>query len=255
MHPRQHRRAVSYRSAHQGEVQDAADDVAVSDEAKRAKVRLHGFLVHALHGFLRLQAVADQVGNGADFQAVSGRKGLQIGAACHRAIFAHHLDQHGRRLQPGQAGQVAPCFGMSGTGEHAARLRGQRKYVTGLVQVLRLGRRLYRDLHRAGAIVRGNAGGDPHGRLDGHGEVGVLRRGILADHRPQAELMRALLGQREAQQTPCLAHHEVDILGAHLDGGHDQVALVLAPFIVQDHDHATGANVFENFGNGIEGHD
>jgi hypothetical protein len=36
--------------------------------------------------------------------------------------------------------------------------------------------------------------------------------------------------------------------------GHDQIAFVLAVLVVEDHDHAAGADVFEDFGDGVESH-
>jgi hypothetical protein len=153
-----------------------------------------------------------------------------------------------------QPGQIAASLGVAGAGQHAAGLRGQRKNMAGLVDVLRPGVGLHRDLDGARAIVRGNAGGDALGRLDRNGEVGVVLRGVVADHGLEAQLARALLGQRDANQPARLAHHEVDVLGAHLFGGHDQVALVLAVFVVEDHHHAASADIVEDFGNGVEAH-
>src|SRR5690606_32645438 len=99
-----------------------------------------------------------------------------------------------------------------------------------------------------------DAGGDAFGGLDGDREVGVVRGGVVVHHRRQAQLLAALARQRQAHQAACVRDHEVDVGGPHQLGGHDQVALVLAVLVVDDDDHAAGAELFEQFGDGGEGH-
>ncbi len=62
------------------------------------------------------------------------------------------------------------------------------------------------------------------------------------------------LRQRQADEPAAFAHHEVDVLGPHLLGGHDEIAFVLAVLVVDDDDHAARADFFEDFGNGREAH-
>ncbi len=62
------------------------------------------------------------------------------------------------------------------------------------------------------------------------------------------------LGQRQADEAAAFAHHEVDVLGPHFFGGHDEIAFVLAIFVVDDDDHAARAYLVENLGNGREAH-
>src|SRR5690606_14732908 len=96
-------------------------------------------------------------------------------------------------------------------------------------------------------VVGADAGGDALGRLDRDGEVGPVRRGVVAHHRRQAELAAALAGQRQADQAARVGDHEVDVLRPHQLGGHDQVALVLSILVVDDHDHAPGADFLQQF--------
>ena len=62
------------------------------------------------------------------------------------------------------------------------------------------------------------------------------------------------LRQRQADQAAAFAHHEVDVFGPHLLGGHDEIAFVLAILVVDDDDHAAGADLFEDFGDRREAH-
>ncbi|MNP62402.1 hypothetical protein D3C76_1576770 [compost metagenome] len=48
--------------------------------------------------------------------------------------------------------------------------------------------------------------------------------------------------------------HEVDVLGLAALGGHDQVAFVLAVFVIHEDDHLALADVFNQFFDAIERH-
>ena len=105
-----------------------------------------------------------------------------------------------------------------------------------------------------GAVVGGNAGGHAFGRFDRHREVGAHARRVADHHRTDAQALAALTGEPQADQPARLTGHEIDVLGPHLAGGHDQIALVLAVFVIEDHHHAAGGDVAQDFGNAVEGH-
>ena len=86
-------------------------------------------------------AVLDQVGDGADLQAVLGGEQLQVGQARHGAVVVHDLADHRGGRAAGHGGQVAAGFGMAGAHQHAAVDRLQREDVAGLHQVARRWRR------------------------------------------------------------------------------------------------------------------
>ena len=48
--------------------------------------------------------------------------------------------------------------------------------------------------------------------------------------------------------------HEVDVFGLAAFGGHDQVAFVLAVFVIHEDDHLALADVFNQFFDAIERH-
>ena len=185
----------------------------------------------------------NQVFNGANFQAVLLRKLFQVGAPRHAAILVHNFHNHRGGFQPRQARQIATCLGVAGAGEHATGLGHQRKNVAGLHNVARLRTGGYRGLHGAGAILGGNAGGDAFGGFNRHSKVGAVRGIVVVHHTAQVQLLAALACERQANQAARVGGHEVDILGPHQAGGHHQVALVLAVFVVQQNDHAAIGNV------------
>src|SRR5690606_40778631 len=74
-------------------------------------------------------------------------------------------------------------------------------------------------------------------------------------HQGQAELAAALLRERQADQAAPVAGHEVDGLGRDEVRREDQVALVLAVFLVHEDDHPAGAELLDEFGYRGDRHD
>ena len=167
---------------------------------------------------------------------------LEVRAARHRAVVVHDLEDHRRRLEARQPRQIAAGFGVAGARQHAAGLRHQRKDVAGLTQVsgARIGldgrdAPCARDRAREMPVVTPSAASIETVKL-----VRCSRSVSLTIER-QPQLLAALARQREADQAAAVARHEIDVLGAHVVRGHDQVAFVLAILVVHDHDHAAGA--------------
>ena len=72
--------------------------------------------------------------------------------------------------------------------------------------------------------------------VDGHGEGGAERGVVRGDHRLQVELAGEIARDRRADDAGGVADDEGELLGGGVDGGDDQVALVLAIVVVGDHD-------------------
>ncbi len=113
--------------------------------------------------------------------------------------------------------------------------------------------RIDRHLNGAGAIVGGDAGGHSLARVDRFAECGAVLRRVLGAHGADAEVSEALLGHGEADQAASILGHEVDGFGRDLFGGEGDVAFILAVFIVNDHDHAAGADLLDSCGDVGEG--
>ena len=178
--------------------------------------------------------------------ACAEREPLEIGTARHGAVVVQYLDDHGGRRESCEAREIAPRFRVAGAGEHAAGLRHERKDMPGLAQILGPRLRRHGGLDRVRAIVRRDSGGHALGGLDRQGEVGSMRAVRLAHHERQPQLPAALAREREADEPAAVARHEIDVLGAHAVGRHDEIALVLAILIVHDHRHLAAAQVLEN---------
>ena len=177
---------------------------------------------------------------------------LQIGASGHGPVFVEDLDEYRGRLEPGQAREVAAGFGMAGAGEHAAGLRHQWKDVTRLHEIRRRRARPDRGKNRGGAVRGRDARLDSPGRVDGDGELRALRLAIVVDHQLQADRIASFAGHRQADQTAPEASHEVDRFRRRMRGRHDEIALVLAVLVVDEHDHVAVSELGDELVDGIE---
>ena len=119
------------------------------------------------------------------------------------------------------------------------------KHVARLDEVARLRVRRDRDLDRVAAVGGRDAGRHALARLDRDREGGAERRLVVVGHRPQAELVGALLGQAEADQPARVRGHEVDRLGRRELRRDHEVALVLAVGVVDDDDECALADVLD----------
>ena len=236
------------RAVHQGQVGRARGGVLVGHRVELAPGGLHAAPSQALDDGFMLAAVLDQVGDGADLELVLAGELHQVGQARHGAVGLEDLADHGGGRQAGHGGQVAAGLGVAGAHQHAAGHRAHREDVAGLHQVGRLGVARHRNLDGAGAVGGRDAGLDALGGLDRLGEIGAVSRAVAGGHQRQVQLAAALFGQRQADQAAPVRDHEVDGFGRDELGGHDQVALVLAVFLIDQDDDAAGAQLGDDLG-------
>ncbi len=140
------------------------------------------------HGDLALDeplvpaAVLDQVGDGDEPEAVLRAELDQIGDARHRAVVLHDLADHAGGVQPGQTCEINGRLGLARALEDATAARAQREHVPRLDEIVPPPRGIDRDLDRARAVVRRDAGADPFARLDRDGEGRPVRRLVALGH-------------------------------------------------------------------------
>src|SRR5438270_4118566 len=73
-----------------------------------------------------------------------------------------------------------------------------------------------------------------------------MKGSIIVHHQFKAELIATLLGHRYADQSAPMLAHEVDHFGACIPGGRNEVALVLAVFVVHHNNHFSCLNIFNS---------
>ena len=175
MHAHQRRQRRVQIALDQRNVHGFVDVVLVAAQVEGTVFGIHGLIVDPLDRTLVLQAVADQIRDRADLQAVSFREPFEIRAPRHGAVVVQDLDDHGGGGKSGQARQIAARFRVAGARQHTAGLRHQRKNMSGLAQIFRTGIRRHRGFDRVRAIVRGDSRGHAFRGLDRQGEVGAMR--------------------------------------------------------------------------------
>src|SRR5229473_2127634 len=123
---------------------------------------------------------------------------------------------------------------------------------------LRARRGIDGHLNGARAIEGGDARGHARARVNRLSECGAVLRSVLGAHGTDAQVVEALLGHGEADQAASILGHEVDGFGSDLLGGERDVAFVLAVFVVDDDNHAAGADLLDgsgDVGKGLRAHD
>src|ERR1700721_751369 len=86
-------------SARQYQVHVLIDAILVGVEPKFTEIRLYRLLGDALDRALVAQAVANEIGDGADLEVVSLSERFQLRPARHRAVVVHDFTQHSGRLK------------------------------------------------------------------------------------------------------------------------------------------------------------
>ena len=198
--------------------------------------------------------VVDQVRDGADLDAMGGCEGFEVRTARHAAVFIEDLDDDRGGFKAGQPGQVTTRLRMARAHQDPTGLGHHREDVPRLHQVTRLRLRGDRSAHGRGTIGRRDAGGHALGGLDRDGEGGAMGGLAVGDHQRQTQALTTLFGQGEAVEPATELGHEVDRLRGHALGGQQQIALILAVFVVHDDDHATRAQLVNDLFGAVKGH-
>ncbi len=127
--------------------------------------------------------------------------------------------------------------------EHAAFASAQREDVAGPVEGRGTDTGVGQCAKRGRTVGGGDAGGGALGEVDAHRERRAVGFGVLGGdhHRRQVEFVASFAVEADTDDTRGVPHEERNRLRSGGVGGHDQVAFVLAVFVVGDHDDlATG---------------
>ena len=235
--PRRHVAAVADAAVHQRDVVDLVERRHIGIALERADLGRHREFAHPLDELLARLPVGDEIGDGDALEAVGLGEARHVGAAHHRAVVVHELGEHADRRQPGEPAQVDAGLGMARAHQHAAFPRHQRKHVAGADEiggaVVAVGERA----HGVGALLGGDAGGQPVADVDRDGEGGAERRVVQGDHRDRDEGAWPPRPTSGAQTMPEVWRMMKAIFsGVHMRRRDEQIALVLAVVVVGDDD-------------------
>ena len=232
----------------------SADLLQVGDQPERPEAGFDHALCHALDERFVLAPEMDEIGDRADLEPVMFRELDEVGQPRHASVVFHDLAQHRRRMEAGELREVAAGLGVPGAHQHPACLRDEREHVARLDDVR--GRRLRGSRHLDGVrpvgrrYSRGHAGGG----FDGHGEVGAVHRTVARHHGQEIQAFGVRLGDRHADQAAAELRHEIYLFRGDEFRREDEIALVLAVLVVDEHGHAAGFQLGDDFLDRVEAH-
>ena len=243
------------RPAHEREMRRVGELVAIDDEPERAVRRRERPLGDALDQPLGAAPVRDEIGDRADLEAV--RRARNRSRSGSRAIvpsafmISHSTAAGVRPASAARSQQASVCPARASTPPGCA-ISGNTWPGCTMSDGFASARGRHAD--RVRAVLRGDAGGDALRRLDRDGEVGAVDRAVLRHHRREVEALGVRRGDRHADEPAAVGRQEVDLLGRHEIRGEDEIALVLAVLLVDQHGHPPGLEVGDEIGNGGKAH-
>ncbi len=149
-------------------------------------------------------------------------------------------------LSPASRDDVDRGLGVAGADQDSAGPGDEREDMAGRDD--RIG--AVGGIDRDGDGARPVGGADP-GRnaflgFDRHGEGGLVAAAVGAGHRLEPELVGAVLAEREADQAAPVPGHEIDRVGRRHLRGNDEIALILAAFVVDQDEHPPVARLVDD---------
>ena len=154
--------------------------------------------------------------------------------------------------EAGEGGEIGGSLRVAGAAEDAALFCAERKDVARLDEIVGSGGGIGEDADGGSAIGGADAGGDAAGGIDGDREIGALALAVIGDHALEAELLGAVGGDGDADETAAVHGHEIDGLRGDLLGSHDEIAFVFAVGVIDDDDHAAGTDIGDDVLDGVE---
>ena len=197
-------------------------------------------------------AVGDEVGDRDDPQILLGGELAQFRELLGIAVVVDDLGEHPDRGQTRRVGQVNRRLRMAGAHQYSALARYEGKHMAGSGKVI--GPRVVarQCLDGVGTFVCGDARRKSDLVVDGYRVGGGERRLVARHHRVEVKALGMFLGDGRTQQAAGVADHETDLVRRRLGGGHDEVALVLAVVVVDDHHEFTSRDGRDGVFDGVE---
>src|SRR4051812_11299724 len=115
------------------------EDALIGVQSEDAPAGGEGDGFDALDELLALEAVADEVCDGAHPEVVLLAEQFELGTAHHLAIFADDFAAEADGLETGESAEVDDGFGVTGADEDAALFGAERDHVTGAGEVFGAG--------------------------------------------------------------------------------------------------------------------
>ena len=194
-----------------------------------------------------LQPIGDEVADGADLEAVGAGEIHEIVEAGHGPVLAHDLADDAAGVEAGEARNVDRRLGMAGADEDAAGPRDQRENVAGGDDGVVAVTGVDRDRDGAGAVGGADSVVMPSfASIETVKAVSLRLRLVRVIGSRPSWSARSLVRARQMRPA-AVAGHEIDRIGRRHLRGDDEVALILAIFVVDEDEHAPVARLVDDF--------
>ncbi len=204
----------------------------------------------ALDKSFTLEAILDDLLNRAHLEIVFLADGFELREAGHLAVFVDDLDEDSAGVQAGEAGQIDGAFGLTCADQDAAIASAEGIDVAGADEIVGGGFGIDEELDGLDAVGGGNAGADAVARvaIDADCERSAPHAVVARGLGRKFEAITVGGGEGDAEIAGADTGHEADDLRRDFLGSADEIAFVLAIFIIDEHDHFAGTKVGEDFG-------
>jgi hypothetical protein len=204
--------------------------------------------VHAADQCFFGEAVFDDLLDAAHADAVFGAQGFEIIHASHLAVWPDDFDDDGGGSQPSQFAQIDRPFGLSCSRQNATFAGAEWVDVAGTDEVVGAAGGIAEHLNRLDSVCGRNprANTVPRVTVNAHGKRSGSKRCVHLRLWSEVESITILASHGDAQiprADPC---HEIDGSDVDMFGRDDEVALVLAALIVDEHNWLASTEIVEN---------
>ena len=150
-------------------------------------------------------------------------------------ILADDLTQHSGGAQTGCSGEINGCLCVALAHQHTTAAGAQRHHVARPVEGGGSGVRVGEQPHGIGAVGGADSRIDALSSIDRHGVRGATDVLVAGHHGRKRQAVAVAVFHAHADVAGAVAHHEGHELWGGKLGGEDEVAFILAVFIVNDH--------------------
>ena len=234
---------------------DVLQAVALLAEGNDAEVAVFGgqvSLYALLHQAFLLQTVGDEVLDGDYLQTMLACHFLQLGHACHGAVLVENFNECRGRLQTAKACQVDGCLGVSCSLQYATVLGIEGVDVSWATEIGGFSGGVGQGTDGGGTVVCAHTGGATVQEIHGDRERSAQHAGVCLHLTLQFQFFGTAHGNGSAEYTASVLKHEVHLVFGNEFCCSDEVAFVLAVFIINHNHEFAFLEVYQSIFNGTK---
>ena len=243
----QHRLGTADVALDDGNVLQPVALLAERDETEVAELCGHVHLFALLHNRLLLQAVGNQIGDRDEFDVIFVGHLAQFRETRHRTVVVHNFHQGSRRIETRQAREVDAGLRMPCPTQNTLVLGVERVDMSRTAKSFRLRGGVGQREDSRCAVGSRDTRRTTFELVDGYGKGRTEDRSIVAHLVRQVKLFATRHRDRRAEDATGVLQHEVYLLGRYFFGSDDEVALILAVFVIDYDDKLAFREIPDSF--------